>query len=141
MKKVFLMSLALCLLLFSTLCAQAETFSECSDEALLEQLDALQAEIAARHIEKTASLAAGTYVGGRDIPAGDYILASAGTEGDAGIVSLRSVNDAENDWPSKLYEFRRAQDGYSVYVTIEEGDTLIVPYPYKLTISAGVMFE
>ena len=51
------------------------------------------------------------------------------------------MNDAENDWPSKLYEFRRAQDGYSVYVTIEEGDTLIVPYPYTLTISAGVMFE
>ena len=42
---------------------------------------------------------------------------------------------------SRHYDAFLWQDGYSVYVTIEEGDTLIVPYPYTLTIYAGVMFE
>ena len=77
------------------------------------QLAALQSEIVARDIEKTAALTAGTYIGGRDIPAGDYILASAGEEGDAGIVSLRSVNDPEDEYPSKLYEFNFASEGYT----------------------------
>ena len=105
--------------------------------AAQEDLTAAQTELD----EKTAALTAGTYIGGRDIPAGDYILASAGEEGDAGIVSLRSVNDPEDEYPSKLYEFNFASEGYTVYITVEEGDELVVPYPYTLTVSAGVKFE
>ncbi len=30
---------------------------------------------------------------------------------------------------------------HSVFVTIEEGDTLILPFPYTLTISGGVIFK
>lgn len=121
--------------------AEAPDFTAMSDDELIAQLAALQSEIVARDIEKTAALTAGTYIGGRDIPAGDYILASAGEEGDAGIVSLRSVNDAEDEYPSKLYEFNFASEGYTVYITVEEGDELVVPYPYTLTVSAGVKFE
>ena len=121
--------------------AAAPDFTAMSDDELIAQLAALQSEIVARDIEKTAALTAGTYIGGRDIPAGDYILASAGEEGDAGIVSLRSVNDPEDEYPSKLYEFNFASEGYTVYITVEEGDELVVPYPYTLTVSAGVKFE
>ncbi|HIV31688.1 MAG TPA: hypothetical protein IAB20_12375 [Candidatus Pullichristensenella excrementipullorum] len=121
--------------------AEAPDFSALSDDELIAQLAALQSEIVARDIEKTATLTAGTYIGGRDIPAGDYILASAGEEGDAGIVSLRSVDDPEDEYPSKLYEFNFASEGYTVYITVEEGDELVVPYPYTLTVSAGVKFE
>ena len=46
-----------------------------------------------------------------------------------------------DDYPSKLYEHKHGDDVYSVFVTIEEGDTLIIPFPYTLTISAGVMFK
>ena len=35
-----------------------------------------------------------------------YILATDGVEGDYGIVSLRSVNDPEDDYPSKLKKKR-----------------------------------
>lgn len=101
----------------------------------------VQSEIVTRKIEKTAHLTAGTYIGGRDIPVGTYILAAAGTEDEHGIVSLRSVNDPADDYPSKLYEHKRGGDVYSVFVTIEEGDTLILPFPYTLTISSGVMFK
>ena len=72
---------------------------------------------------------------------GTYILATAGSEGEYGIVSLRSVNDPEDDYPSKLYEFKNGEDVYSVFITVEEGDTLILPFPYTLTISGGVMFK
>ena len=108
---------------------------------MLTLLAEVQAEIAARKIEKTANLTAGTYIGGRDIPVGNYILTAAGSEDEHGIVSLRSVNDPLDDYPSKLYEHKHGDDVYSVFVTIEEGDTLIIPFPYTLTISAGVMFK
>lgn len=136
--------LAVILLSFAALsCTLAETPSwETYDNAeLIALLDAVQAEIAARHIEKTAEIVAGTYIGGQDIPVGNYVLTSAGGEDDAGIISLRSVNDPLDDWPSKLYEFTRAEENYRVYVSIEAGDTLIVPYPYTITISGGLQFK
>lgn len=115
--------------------------SSYSDLELITLLVEVQTEIAARKIEKTANLTAGTYIGGRDIPVGTYILAAAGTEDEHGIVSLRSVNDPLDDYPSKLYKHKNGNDIYSVFVTIEEGDTLIIPFPYTLTISSGVMFK
>lgn len=144
MKKLIALILTLCLLVASSTVAVAEAatdFSAYSDAELLVLLAEVQSELAARKIQKTAHLTAGTYIGGRDIPVGTYILAAAGTEGEHGIVSLRSVNDPEDDYPSKLYEHKHGEDVYSVFVTIEEGDTLILPFPYTLTISGGVMFK
>lgn len=144
MKRLLAFILTLCLLVASStiVCAEEPTdFSSYNDADLLELLAEVQSEIVARKIEKTARMTAGTYIGGRDIPVGSYILATAGSEGEHGIVSLRSVNDLEDDYPSKLYEHKHGEDVYSVFVTIEEGDTLILPFPYTLTISGGVMFE
>ena len=84
--------------------------------------------------EKTVNLTAGTYIGGRDIPVRTYILATAGIEDKHGIVGLRSVNDLLDDYPSKFHEHNHSDDVYSVFVTIEEGDTLIIPFPYTPTI-------
>ncbi len=144
MKRLLAFILTLCLLVASSTVAMAEETTDSSsysDADLLVLLAEVQSEIAARKIEKTAHLTAGTYIGGRDIPVGSYILAAAGNENEHGIVSLRSVNDPEDDYPSKLYEHKHGDDVYSVFVTIEEGDTLILPFPYTLTISGGVMFK
>lgn len=144
MKRLLAFILTLCLLVASSTIVFAEeatAFSSYSDADLLVLLAEVQSEIVARKIEKTARLTAGTYIGGRDIPVGSYILATAGSEGEHGIVSLRSVNDLEDDYPSKLYEHKHGEDVYSVFITIEEGDTLILPFPYTLTISGGVMFK
>ncbi len=144
MKHLMALILALCLLVTSSTIAIAEEsmdFSSYSDADLLELLADVQSEVAARKIEKTAHLTAGTYIGGRDIPVGSYTLATDGVEGEYGIVSLRSVNDPEDDYPSKLYEFKNGEDVYSVFIMVEEGDTLILPFPYTLTISSGVMFK
>ena len=144
MKKLFALILLVCLLATSSTIVFAEgtlDLSGYSDSELIALLAKVQSEIVTRKIEKTAHLTAGTYIGGRDIPVGTYILAAAGTEDEHGIVSLRSVNDPADDYPSKLYEHKMGDDIYSVFVTIEEGDTLIIPFPYTLTISGGVMFK
>ena len=157
MKKMLMVFLAVCLMTASVAAAPADDadatevestagevveiidLSPFTDEEIVALLNQVQAEIAARNIEKTALLHAGTYIGGKDIPAGSYVLSSAGAEDQAGIVSLRSVNDPEDDWPSKLYEFTNAENGYSVFITVEIGDTLILPFPDNLTISGGAM--
>lgn len=144
MKKTLVLFLIVCLLAVPVAFASAEDAADLSslnDEQLVALLTEVQSEIVARHIEKTASLTAGTYIGGRDIPAGSYVLATAGTKDDYGIVSLRSVNDPAEGYPSKLYEYKDGDDIYSVFVTIDEGDTLILPFPYTLTISGGLKFK
>lgn len=144
MKKLLVLALTLCLLLASSAVVYAEETLDLTgytDDALLTLLAEVQGEIANRKIEKTAQLTAGSYIGGRDIPVGTYILAAAGTEDEHGIVSLSSVNDPADDYPSKLYEHKMGDALYSVFITIEEGDTLILPFPYTLTISGGVMFR
>lgn len=144
MKKILVLILTACLLAVPAVFASAEDVTDLSslnDEQLVALLAEAQSEIVARHIEKTASLPAGTYIGGRDVPAGSYVLATAGTEDEFGIVSLRSVNDPAEGYPSKLYELKDGDDSYSVFVTIEEGDTLILPFPYTLTISGGAKFK
>ena len=144
MKKTLALILTVCLLAAPMAFASAEDVTDLSSlngKQLVALLAEVQSEIVSRHIEKTASLTAGTYIGGRDIPAGSYILSTAGTEDEFGIVSLRSVNDPADSYPSKLYELKDGDDSYSVFVTIEEGDTLILPFPYTLTISVGAKFK
>lgn len=143
MKKGFLLLLVLCLMIasISTTYAESVDLSNYDDSELLALLDQVQSEIVARHIEKVAQLPAGTYVGGKDIPAGTYVLTSNGNEKDSGIVSLRSVNDDPDRYPSKLYEFVKSVNNYTVYITMEDGDTLILPYAFTLTISGGVVFR
>ena len=111
-----------------------------SDEEMVQLLEDVQEEIATRHIEKTANLERGTYVVGKDIPAGDYILTRP-ANGESGIIWLRDVSDAEEDWPSKLYEFIQSDEAVSFFITVGDGDTLCLPFPASLTISAGLVFK
>ena len=43
-----------------------------NDDELVALMGQVQAEIVARHIAGTATLSSGTYIAGRDIPAGSY---------------------------------------------------------------------
>ena len=82
-----------------------------SDSELIALLAEVQSKLAARRIEQPARLTAGTYIGGRDISVGRYILA-AGTEDKHEIISLRPVNDPADHYPSKLYEHNMGDDVY-----------------------------
>lgn len=143
MRKLLTALMVTCLIICPIVFAYAESLdlSGYNDAELLILLSRVQGEVVTRHIEMTANLTAGTYIGGRNIPVGSYILSTNGTENEHGIISLRSVNDPLDDYPSKLYKHNRGNDIYSVFVNIEEGDTLILPFPYTLTISGGLVFQ
>lgn len=138
----------ICIVLFSitadtTVTAAAKMLTETSiysDAELVSLLDEVQQEIADRHIERTATVAAGTYIGGKDIPAGDYLLKKEASDS-SGVVWVQAKDDPEDQYPSKLYKYLDKNETATFYITVEEGDTLYTPYPVTLTISAGVMFE
>lgn len=94
MKKTLALFLTVCLLAVPAIFASAENTTDLSmlnDEQLVALLAEVQTEIVAQHIEKNASLPAGTYIGERNIPVGTYVLTAAGTEDDSGIVSLAAI--------------------------------------------------
>ncbi|MGN0794702.1 MAG: hypothetical protein ACI4MG_09570 [Aristaeellaceae bacterium] len=141
MKKLLSLILALCLLAVPITAIHAENtydLSSYGNDELLMLLAAVQNEVVARRIEKTAHLTAGRYVAGRDIPAGDYILTSAGTENDHGDVCLRAGDDAHT---KKYSDYLGRGDQLSLFITIEEGDILELPFSFTLTIFTRIVFE
>lgn len=112
-----------------------------TDEEIAVLLDQVQEEVVDRGIEKSAVLAAGKYEGGKDIPAGSYVMKKEANTADFGIVSLRAADDPEDKFPSKLYEFVDEEDEAEFYITMDEGDILTLPFQVTLTISAGVVFK
>lgn len=116
-------------------------YTELSDEQLVECLEMIQKEIVNRHIEKTADLQKGTYVGGQEIPAGSYLLVKGVTENDSGIICLHSPDREEAEGELKLYEFIKDEEETTFFITIEEGDILELPFPVSLTVSTGVVFK
>lgn len=143
MKKILSLLLAFALLALGSAAFAEAAFdlSNLSSDELLALLADVQQEVAARRLSKTAHLLTGSYVGGRDVPVGAYALSAAGQDGQHGIVSLRAASDPADAFPSKLYEFVDADAAFNAYIHIDEGDTLVLPFPFTLTIHPGVMFN
>ena len=57
------------------------------------------------------------------------------------ILSLGAAEDDPDGYPTKLYEFIRAANHDTVHLTIEDGDTPVLPFAFTLTISSGVKFR
>ena len=144
MRKTIACGIKTALLMGTTLTAQAmemPDLSACANEEVVALLDYVQGEIAGRKIERTATLEKGSYIGGKDIPAGDYVLRKEANDGDSGIIYLQAKDDPEDEYPSKLYKFLDDAEEGVFYISVEEGDVLSTPYRISLTISAGLMFE
>ena len=83
MKKRFCLFVVLLILSGLTIAfATGIDFSSYSDAELISIVEQLNAELVARGISKTASITPGSYLVGRDIPAGKYVLKND-TEGTA----------------------------------------------------------
>lgn len=122
--------------------AETLVLSQYTDEEILDLLKQVQAEIAVRGFEKTATLPSGRYVGGKDIPAGSYILTCKTDANQHGIVWLSAAKDnLEDDYPSKLYEHISFDREETFYIDVEEGGILNVPFMVQLTISGGILFR
>ena len=102
----------------------------------------VQEETVARHIEGTANLAGGTYIVGKDIPAGSYIYTCLASGEDWGNVTIYSEK-GEGD--QLFWEVVAApEDGEepeSFFITLNPDDQLKSVVPFSLTIYAGVMFN
>lgn len=120
-----------------------------SDDEIVTLLAQVQNEVINRRIERTATLSAGSYIVGDDIPAGKYIYAVIVNKDvvkyndgfNYGIVYARSIEDADDEYPSKLYENVDNTEEFSHYLSLEDGDILRSPVPFTLTVSGGLMFK
>lgn len=115
--------------------------SNMPDEQLLALNTILQNELVRRQIEKTATLKAGRYTGGVDLPAGYYILEPAGVNADYDRILLETAPDATGKTSVKFYEYYHGDEEVAVFLRIEPNDTLSISFPCKMTISRGVVFE
>lgn len=127
---------------FSLSLAEGIDISTLSDDALVALMARVQEEIVARHIEVTANLAGGTYIAGKDIPAGSYIYTCLASGEDWGNVTICSEK-GEGD--QLFWEVVAApEDGdepESFFITLNPDDQLKSGVPFSLTIYAGVMFK
>ena len=151
MKKVWIVSLVVCLTVAALGAApvrgEAEAAAEgvpqvidlsgYEDGTLVDLMKQVQAEIAARHIEATAQLRKGSYVFGQDIPAGKYILTKSAAEQDGGVIRLYAP-DGDDD---KLYDYAMNSEPFEAYIIAEDGDMLTTEFACDLTISVGVTFQ
>lgn len=143
-RMLFCFGMVVLCLVSSTIGAVAEELidiSQYSDEEIISLVAQFQTELVNRGIEKTASLNAGKYIGGKDIPAGTYVLFCKTDNNHHGIVWLRAADDLENDYPSKLYEHIGFDGEETFYIEIEEGDILNLPFAAELQISGGILFK
>ena len=137
----------LCLLLVSlliipTALADKVDLSSMSDDEIVELLTRVNNEVVSRGINKTATLPQGSYIGGKDIPAGKYIFVCKAKGDDWGNVTVKSDG---GDGKLVLWEVVSApKDGEEpddIFVTLGEGDELKSGVPFTLTIMSGAVFK
>ena len=143
MRKVMAVVFALVIMTCSSFSmAEGIDISTLSDDELVALMARVQEEIVARHIEGTANLAGGTYIVGKDIPAGSYIYTCLASGEDWGNVTIYSEK-GEGD--QLFWEVVSApEDGdepESFFITLNPDDQLKSGVPFSLTIYAGVMFK
>lgn len=142
MKRGIALLLVLMALLGFGAAAEEVELASLSDEQVAALLLRVQQEIVARHIEKTATLAGGSYIAGRDIPAGSYVYTCLATGDDWGSVTIYSE---EGDGKQLLWEVVSAPDAgkapETFFIVLKPGDRLKSDVPFSLTIYAGAAFQ
>ena len=145
MRKLLSMFLAGVLLLCSDgLAAENITdFSALDDSALVELLNLVQQEIATRRIEKPATLMAGTYIVGKDIPAGYYRLHGRYESSYWSNVSVKDQNGGEK-FSGRVLSASNSSDILKVdgwlLVGLSEGDILECDEAIMISVFTGVQF-
>lgn len=142
MKRIFAM-LAVVLVLFGSVATAEEIeLASLNDEQLVALMERVQEEIVARHIEKTATMRRGSYIAGRDIPAGSYVYTCMASGDDWGNVTVRSEEGAGKQ---QLWHILSApedgEEAESFFLTLNTGDQLNSDVPFSLTIYAGMKFQ
>ena len=93
----FLCCLLACLLLIPAALADTIDLSALSNDEIVDLLGRVNQELIARGIQKSATLPAGKYVGGKDLPAGAYIITCKTDDAHHGIVWVSAAADDLNN--------------------------------------------
>lgn len=138
----FICCLLASLFLISVALADIPDTSVLTDDEIIELLNKINEELVSRGIAKSANLPAGKYIGGKDLPAGAYIITCKTDDSHHGIVWVSAeADDLNNQYPSILYEHVSFSSEEQFRVTIEEGGILNLPFSATLTISSGLLFK
>ena len=143
MKRMIAMFVALAILACAgAALAEGIDLAGLTDDEIVALWQRVQDELVARRIEGTATLMGGTYIAGRDVPAGAYVYTCLATGDDWGNVTVYS-DRGEGDL--LFWEVVSApEDGQapeSFFVSLNEGDQLKSGVPFSLTIYAGASFK
>lgn len=137
-------SLLLLVITLSLVPAVAEGFdlTQMSDDEIVALMNQVASEIVSRGIEKTATLAKGTYIAGIDIPAGKYIFTCLAQGDDWGNVTIYSDQGAGKQlmW-NVVTAPEEGEEPETIFITLNEGDQLKSGVPFSLTIMKGVAFR
>lgn len=139
---VILLTLTLLTVFASSAWADEIDLSARTDAEILELHELLNQELVKRNIEKTAELAKGKYIAGKDIPVGAYVYTCLAEGDDWGNVTVYADN---GDGSQRLWEIvsapKSGQAPETIFMILDEGDELESGVPFSLTISAGVVFR
>lgn len=147
MKTLDLFRRLVCLLLVSLLlipAALADTvdLSSMSDDEIVALLTQVNNEVVSRGINKTATLPQGSYIGGKDLPAGKYIFVCKAKGDDWGNVTVKTDG---GDGKLVLWEVvsapKNGETPDDIFITLGEGDELNSGVPFTLTIMSGAVFK
>lgn len=143
MRKVMAVVFALVIMTCSSFSmAEGIDISTLSDDELVVLMARVQEEIVARHIEGTANLAGGTYIVGKDIPAGSYIYTCLASGEDWGNVTIYSEKgEGDQQFWEVVAAPEYGEEPESFFITLNPDDQLKSGVPFSLTIYAGVMFK
>lgn len=124
--------------------AESVDFKILNDVALVDLLYQVQQEIADRRIEKSATLLAGKYIAGKDIPVGSYKIYCKYDGSWWASISVKDKN-GEEKFSGTVFSQENPTDSSkgekSWLVNLSEGDVLECNEEVTLTIFAGVMFQ
>ncbi len=138
----FVCLLVACLFVLPVALADIPDLSDLTDDEIVELLGKVNEELVVRGIEKSAELPAGKYTGGRDLPAGSYIIICKTDDNHHGIVWVSAAaDDLNSQYPSILYEHVSFNSEEKFRVAIEDGGILNLPFAATVTISAGLLFK
>lgn len=139
--RFFCLLLVLMLLIPAALADKVD-LSSMTDDEIVELCNQVASELVNRGIEKSATLPSGKYTGGKDLPAGSYVLVCKTDDSHHGIVWVSSPDDdLNNQYPSILYDHVSFNSEEEYRFTLEEGGILNLPFTATLTISKGILFR
>lgn len=137
----------ICLLLVSLLVvpfalADKVDLSSMTDDEIVALLTQVNNEVVSRGINKTATLPQGSYIGGKDLPAGKYIFVCKAKGDDWGNVTVKTDG---GDGKLILWEVvsapKNGETPDDIFITLGEGDELKSGVPFTLTIMSGAVFK